>query len=118
MDLFAGRADDHRGLRPAHPRSHRRLRRAERPLRIHRFERAFVALLLLAATRLEVARLQAMRGRNDEVFAILIPARVALELEEAARRETARTAGAANGFVAGLQALEAHPRVMIAVGQR
>src|SRR6185312_2153177 len=109
MDLLAGGADHQGGLRPLHHRLRRHAGRTELLAAGDAGEAAVEIGVVLAADGVfVVARL--VGRRRDQVFAVLVVTRKAVQREHGADGETARIADAVHHLIARAQLVEADAR--------
>src|ERR1017187_8423005 len=109
VNLFAGRANNYGGLWPLDDGLGGNARSAELLGFVNGAEAAREELpLAFAAVAGKLARVGVHRDFGEEVFAVLVGARVLLELEGGPRGEAAGTCVAVQCFVLGLEFVQAH----------
>ncbi len=115
IDLLARRADDDRRLRALDDRLRGYPGRAVRRLAVERDDAALAVRLAAAHARHIGLGAQLAGRRNHQVFAVLVVAGKAVQLEQPARKQARRVAAAVPAFVLALQFLQADARIGLSV---
>ncbi len=114
-DLLAAGPDHHGGLRPTDDGQRRQRQRAEGLAGVHAVQLAGELLAAVAEAGFVGLLVDAVACAHHQVFAVLVGALVAAELEQVPRAQAAGAATQLHALEAGMDGLDARARVMLAV---